>query len=279
MAVNLNQLVSDSALPISASPGRPSQSAAARPPALVLRTVCQRFGAVEILRGVSLTVQPGERVGLIGPNGAGKSTLFDMISGRQAPSSGQIDLNGQRVDGLQPFQINRLGLARSFQISQLFPRLSVFDNLRCATLWHLGYRYTFWRFLADLTNANQRTEALLKRLQLTHRRDTLAKHLSYAEQRALELGITLASDASVLLLDEPTAGMSRSETAHFMALIDTLTQGKTLLIVEHDMSVVFGLAHKIAVLVQGELLAFDTPAAVRANPAVQQAYLGALPLP
>ena len=244
-------------------------------PALVLQDVRHRFGQTEIIRGINLTVAPGERVGLIGPNGAGKSTLFNLISGRLAPSSGTVLLHGQPIQGKKPFEINRLGLSRSFQISSLFPRLSVFENLRCGVLWRLGYRYTFWKFLADLDDANTQTQALMTRLQLDHKRDALAAHLTYAEQRALELGITLAGGASVILLDEPTAGMSQSEARRFVTLIKEVTRGKTLLTVEHDMDVVFGLADKIAVLVYGELLAFDAPEAVRANPQVQDAYLGA----
>jgi len=244
--------------------------------ALALVDLHKSFGSTQIIRDLSLAVAPGERVAIIGPNGAGKSTLFDLISGRFAPSAGQIWLAGQRIDGKKPFQINRLGLARSFQISQLFPTLSVFDNLRCATMWRQGLGYTFWRLLSSLTDTNARTQTLMQRLQLDGLANTSAQQLSYAQQRVLELGMTLASDAPVLLLDEPTAGMSRSETTQFMGLIDELTRGKTLLMVEHDMSVVFGLATKIAVLVQGELLAYDTPDAVRSNPLVQQAYLGAV---
>lgn len=246
----------------------------APPPALTLTNLHKRFGDANILCGISLVVQPGERLGLIGPNGAGKSTLFDLISGRHAPSSGEIWLHGQRIDGKKPFEINRLGLARSFQISQLFTHLSVYENLRCALLWHHGVRYSFWNLLENLTDANAQTTQLMQQLQLAQQRDTLAMNLSYADQRALELGMALASGAPVLLLDEPTAGMSRSESSRFMTLIDQLTKGKTLLIVEHDMQVLFGLADKIAVLVQGELLACDSPQAVRANPRVQQAYLG-----
>ena len=246
----------------------------APPPALALTNLHKRFGSTDIIRGMNLMVQPGERLGLIGPNGAGKSTLFDLISGRHAPSGGEIWLHGQRIDGKKPFEVNRLGLARSFQISQLFTHLSVFENLRCALLWRQGVRYSFWNFLANLTDANVQTTQLMQRLHLAAQRDTLAMNLSYADQRALELGMALASSASVLLLDEPTAGMSRSESSRFMTLIDQLTKGKTLLIVEHDMQVLFGLADKIAVLVQGELLACDTPQAVRANPMVQHAYLG-----
>ena len=244
-------------------------------PALALQDLRHRFGQTEIIRGINLTVAPGERVGLIGPNGAGKSTLFNLVSGRLAPSSGAVWLHGQPIQGKKPFEINRLGLSRSFQISSLFPRLSVFENLRCGVLWRLGYRYTFWKFLADLDDANTQTQALMTLLQLDYKRDVLAAHLTYAEQRALELGITLAGGASVILLDEPTAGMSQSEARRFVTLIKEVTAGKTLLTVEHDMAVVFGLADKIAVLVYGELLAFDAPEAVRANPQVQDAYLGA----
>jgi branched-chain amino acid transport system ATP-binding protein len=248
--------------------------ASGAPAVLELREVCKRFGKTEIIRGAALEVRAGERVAIIGPNGAGKSTLFNLISGRFAPSSGEIRLNGQRIDGLAPHRINRLGLARSFQVSNLFTHLSVFENLRCAVLWSLGYRYAFWRFLASLRDANERAEEVMAMLQLDRRRDVLAMNLTYAEQRALEIGLTIAGGASVVLLDEPTAGMSKSETSRFVQLIRDVTEGKTLLTVEHDMGVVFGLADRIAVLVYGEVVAFDTPEAVRANPRVQEAYLG-----
>ena len=252
--------------------------AAASPPrvALELRDVRKRFGKTEIIRGATLKVNAGERVALIGPNGAGKSTLFNLISGRFAPSSGEILLNGARIDGLAPHRINRRGLARSFQVSNLFTHLSVFENLRCAVLWSLGYRYAFWRFLASLRDANTRAEEVMAMLRLERRRDVLAMNLTYAEQRALEIGLTIAGGADVLLLDEPTAGMSQSETRRFLQLIREVTVGKTLLTVEHDMGVVFGLADRIAVLVYGEVIAFDTPEAVRADPRVQEAYLGAM---
>jgi branched-chain amino acid transport system ATP-binding protein len=242
--------------------------------AVELRDVRKSFGKTEIIRGASLAVRPGERVAIIGPNGAGKSTLFNLVSGRLAPSSGDILVHGQRVNGLKPYQVNRMGLARSFQVSNLFTRLSVFENVRCAVLWSLGYRYAFWKFLADLTDANDRAEDVLEMIKLDRKRDVLAMNLTYAEQRALEIGITIAGGAGVILLDEPTAGMSRSETQRFVALIREVTQGKTLLTVEHDMGVVFGLANKIAVLVYGEVIAFDAPEAVRGNARVQEAYLG-----
>jgi len=242
--------------------------------ALELRAVRKHYGKTEVIRGASLQVRSGERVAIIGPNGAGKSTLFNLISGRFAPSSGEILLDGRRIDGEPPQRINRQGLARSFQVSNLFTRLSVFENLRCAVLWSLGYRYAFWRFLSGLHDANERAEQLLAMLQLERRRDVLAMNLTYAEQRALEIGLTIAGGADVVLLDEPTAGMSKSETRRFVQLIRDVTAGKTLLTVEHDMGVVFGLADKIAVVVYGEVIAFDTPAAVRANARVQEAYLG-----
>ena len=244
------------------------------PFALQLKDLRKSFGKSEIIRGINIAVPAGERVGIIGPNGAGKSTLFNLISGRFEPSSGEILLNGQRIDGKRPFEINRMGLSRSFQITNIFPKLSVFENLRCGVLWSLGYKYTFFKFLADLDDANQRASELMQMIKLDKKRDVLALNLTYAEQRALEIGITIAGGANVILLDEPTAGMSRSETSRFISLIKEVTVGKTLLTVEHDMGVVFGLADKVAVVVYGEVLAYDTPEAVRANQRVQDAYLG-----
>ena len=249
---------------------------AATPYAVELRDLRKSFGRTEIIRGTNLAVMPGERVAVIGPNGAGKSTLFNLISGRFGATSGEILLHGRAINGLKPYEINRLGLARSFQVSNLFTRLSVFENLRCAALWSLGYKYSFWQFLANLTDANDRAEEVLGMIKLDKRRDVLAMNLTYAEQRALEIGITIAGGANVILLDEPTAGMSKSETARFIGLIKEVTVGKTLLTVEHDMGVVFGLADKIAVVVYGEVIAFDTPDAVRANSRVQEAYLGSV---
>ncbi len=244
--------------------------------ALELKDLRKSFGKTEIIRGIDLAVKPGENVAIIGPNGAGKSTLFNLISGRFAPTSGEILLNGQRIDGKRPFEVNRLGLSRSFQITNIFPKLSVFENLRCGVLWSLGYKYTFLKFLVNLDDANERADQLMKMIHLDKKRDVLAMNLTYAEQRALEIGITIAGGANVILLDEPTAGMSNSETSRFIELIREVTVGKTLLTVEHDMGVVFGLADKIAVVVYGEVLAFDVPDAVRANARVQEAYLGSM---
>jgi len=242
--------------------------------ALELKDLRKSFGKTEIIRGVNLAIPAGERVGIIGPNGAGKSTLFNLISGRFEPTSGDVLLNGQSLKGKRPFEINRMGLSRSFQITNIFPKLSVFENLRCGVLWSLGYKYTFLKFLADLDDANERTDELMEMVKLDKKRDVLAVNLTYAEQRALEIGITIAGGANVILLDEPTAGMSKSETSRFINLIKNVTVGKTLLTVEHDMGVVFGLADKIAVVVYGEVIAYDVPEAVRASQTVQEAYLG-----
>jgi len=244
--------------------------------ALELRDVRKSFGKTEIIRGASLAVKEGERVALIGPNGAGKSTLFNLISGRMGISSGQILLHGQRIDGHKPYDVNRRGLARSFQVSNLFPRLSVYENLRCGVLWSMGEGYSFWKALSGCKAVNDRTEDLLEMLRLDKRRNTPVSSLTYAEQRALEIGVTIAGGGNVILLDEPTAGMSKSETARFVNLIREVTVGKTLLTVEHDMGVVFGLADRIAVLVYGEVIAFDTPENVRANDRVKEAYLGSV---
>jgi len=243
-------------------------------PAIELSGVFKAFGNTSIIRGVNLTIEPGTRQALIGPNGAGKSTLFNLITGKYPVNSGRIRLKGQDVTGLRPSEINRRGLSRSFQVTNIFPRMSVFENIRCGVLWSLGYRYSFRHRVDAAHDATERTEKVLEQLNLAARRHVPAGVLSYAEQRALEIGITIAGGADVILLDEPTAGMSHSETEHVVQLIREVTQGKTLLMVEHDMSVVFDLADRIAVLVYGEVIAHDTPERIRADPRVQEAYLG-----
>ena len=242
--------------------------------ALQLSGVKKSFGNTEIIRGVDLAIPQGERHAIIGPNGAGKSTLFNLVSGRFPVSAGSVRLNGEEIAGLKPFQINRKGLSRSFQITNIFHNLSVFENLRCAVLWSLGYKYSFWHRLEALRDARARAEEVMESIGLAPRRARPAGLLTYAEQRALEIGITIAGGAGVILLDEPTAGMSRSETDHVVALVRRVTEGKTLVMVEHDMGVVFGLADKISVLVYGEVLATGTPEEIRANAAVREAYLG-----
>src|SRR5471032_2515411 len=243
--------------------------------ALELQAVSKSFGNTAIIRGVDLAVPRGERHAIIGPNGAGKSTLFNLISWRYLVSGGDILLNGESITGLKPFEINRRGLSRSFQVTNIFQRMSVFENIRCAVLWSLGYKYSFWHRLGGLKDANLRAEEVMESIGLKRRRDTFAGVLSYAEQRALEIGVTIAGGAEVILLDEPTAGMSRSESDQAVELIRNVTVGKTLVMVEHDMGVVFGLADRISVLVYGEVIATDTPEAIRNNSKVKEAYLGA----
>jgi branched-chain amino acid transport system ATP-binding protein len=243
-------------------------------PALELRDVWKRFGRMEIIRGVSLEVPRGERHALIGPNGAGKSTLFNLISGRLMPSSGTVRINGEDVGGLAPYEINRRGLSRSFQVTNIFPRLSVWENVRCSVLWSMGYKYSFWRGVDDLADVRERTAQILAETNLLDRRDVPAGVLAYADQRALEIGITIAGGAEVILLDEPTAGMSRAEAENAVALIRRISAGRTLVIIEHDMSVVFDLADRISVLVYGEIIASDVPERIKADAAVQTAYLG-----
>jgi branched-chain amino acid transport system ATP-binding protein len=242
--------------------------------ALELRGVHKNFGITPIIRGVTLDVRQGERHAIIGPNGAGKSTLFNLISGRFAPTRGSIRLDGEDITGDIPSAIYRRGLARSFQVTNIFPRMSVYENIRCSVFWSLGYKYNCWRSAYQLRDANERTDRVLEQIRLTARRDTPAGVLTYAEQRALEIGITIAGDARVILLDEPTAGMSRAETDGAIELIRAVTRDRTLVMVEHDMGVVFNLADRISVLVYGEIIATDVPARIRENAAVQGAYLG-----
>jgi branched-chain amino acid transport system ATP-binding protein len=243
-------------------------------PALQLQNVVKSFGPIEIIRDVSLMIPAGERHAVIGPNGAGKSTLFNLISGSFAPTSGDIRVEGRSVGGAPPYQINRDGLSRSFQVTNIFHNMSVYENIRCATLWALGYRYVFWRLIGGMKDVAARTEEILDLIGLSDVRGMSAGLLSYADQRALEIGVTIAGGARVILLDEPTAGMSSHETARAVALIRKVSEGRTLVIVEHDMSVVFGLADRISVLVYGQIIATGTPSEIRANPKVREAYLG-----
>ena len=244
-------------------------------PALELSDLRKSFGKAEIIRGVDLQIGNGERHAIIGPNGAGKSTLFNLITRRFPATSGTVRLHGQDLDGLAPYQINRLGLSRSFQITNIFPKMTVFENVRCSLLWSRGYKYSFWNLVSRSNDLTEAADAILEQINLTARRELPAGVLSYAEQRALEIGITIAGGANVIMLDEPTAGMSHSETDYIVELIRKVTEDKTLIMVEHDMGVVFGLADRISVLVYGEIIATGAPEEVRANPKVQEAYLGA----
>ncbi len=242
--------------------------------ALELIDVHKSFGNSKIIDGVNLAIRQGERHAIIGPNGAGKSTLFNLISGFYEVSQGQIKLRGHDITNHAPHQINRRGLSRSFQVTNIFPRMTVFENIRCALLWPLKYKYSFWHRCNRRKELNQKTEELLEQINMADRRKIPAGELAYAEQRALEVGITIAGGAEVILLDEPTAGMSHSETDRAVELIRSVTEDKTLVVVEHDMGVVFDLADRISVLVYGEMIATDVPDRIRSNTEVQEAYLG-----
>ena len=243
--------------------------------ALHLNDVRKSFGNTEIIRGLELAVHKGERHAIIGPNGAGKSTMFNLITGRFPVTSGQITLHGQDLAGLAPYEINRLGLSRSFQITNIFPNMTVFENVRCSLLWSLGYKYSFWNMVSKSRELNEGAAEILDQINLLEKRDLPAGLLAYADQRALEIGITIAGGADVIMLDEPTAGMSHSETDYIVELIRKVTEDKTLIVVEHDMGVVFNLADRISVLVYGEIIATGSPEEVRGDPKVQEAYLGA----
>jgi branched-chain amino acid transport system ATP-binding protein len=242
--------------------------------ALKLTEVHKSFGSSKIINGVNLEVQAGDRHAIIGPNGAGKSTLFNLISGFYPINSGKIELNGQDITNKPSHLINRSGLSRSFQVTNIFPKMSVFENIRCALLWPMGYRYSFRHLCGRLKAVNEKAEGILEKINMADRRDLPAGLLAYADQRALEIGVTIAGEANVIMLDEPTAGMSKSETERAVELIHSVTEDKTLVMVEHDMSVVFDLADRISVLVYGEMVATDTPDGIRSNPRVQEAYLG-----
>ncbi|MGO1119263.1 ABC transporter ATP-binding protein [Rhodovibrionaceae bacterium A322] len=244
-------------------------------PIIEIEDLRKSFGRTEIIRGVNLEVEKGERHAIIGPNGAGKSTLFHLISGRYEPTAGAIRFKGQDIAGLPPYEIYRRGLGRSFQVTNIFPRMSVYENVRCGVMWAQECGYSFWQDADSLPEVNDRTIDILERIGLADRHLVPAGLLTYAEQRALEIGITIGGGSEAILLDEPTAGMSHSETDQAIELIRSISENKTLIMVEHDMGVIFNLADRISVLVYGEIIATDEPGAIRQNKAVQEAYLGA----
>ncbi len=242
--------------------------------ALSIRDLRKSFGATSIIKGITLDIARGERHAVIGPNGAGKSTFFHLISGRYVPDAGTILLDGQDITGLPPHVISRRGLARSFQVTSLFPRMTVFENLRSAAMQAQGAGYTFWRMVSGYAALNRRAEEMLELIGLERRREALAGALAYADQRALEIGVAVAGGAATILLDEPTAGMSHAETDRAVALIRRVTEGRTLVMIEHDLGVVFDLADRITVLADGQVIASGPPSEVRGDKAVRTAYLG-----
>ena len=241
---------------------------------LKLSKVSKSFGPAQIIKNLDLNIKKGERHAIIGPNGAGKSTLFHLISGHYTPTSGSIVLNNEEIGSLDPHDINRKGLARSFQVTNIFPKMTVAENIRCGMLWAKDYKYSIFKLVNNENELNKSTSEILEELNLNHCANIPAGLLSYADQRALEIGITIASGADTIMLDESTAGMSNSETERAVELIKKISEKRTLLIVEHDMGVVFDLADRISVLVYGEIICTDTPKKVRTNKKVQEAYLG-----
>ena len=241
---------------------------------LELKNVKKQFGPTEIIRGVNLNVKKGEIHSLIGPNGAGKSTLYNLISGVYGLTSGSIRFNNKNIENLPSYEIFRLGLSRSFQITNIFPKMSVFENVRCGLLWNMNYKYSILKILDNNQDLNDKTNAILEQISLSNYSKEPAGLLSYADQRALEIGITIAGGAETILLDEPTAGMSKSETERATNLIRNIAKNRTVLIVEHDMGVVFDLSDTISVLVYGEVICSDKPENVKTNKAVKEAYLG-----
>lgn len=241
---------------------------------LELKNVTKQFGPTEIIRGVNLNIKKGEIHSLIGPNGAGKSTLYNLISGVYKLSSGTIKFNNKNIENLPSYEIFRLGLSRSFQITNIFPKMSVFENVRCGLLWNMNYKYSTFKILDNNQDLNDKTNTILEQISLSNFSKEPAGLLSYADQRALEIGITIAGGAETILLDEPTAGMSKSETERATNLIRSIAKNRTVLIVEHDMGVVFDLSDTISVLVYGEVICSDKPENVKTNKAVKEAYLG-----
>ncbi|MBJ9710637.1 ABC transporter permease subunit [Burkholderia gladioli] len=266
---------SDPASRSSPATGKPAAITFTTPPAaLELRGIAKRFGATRVLHGVDLRVEPGERHALIGPNGAGKSTLFELIAGGSRPTRGSIRLHGREIAGRAPYAIARRGLARGFQQTSVFERLSVLDNLRCAAMHAPAQGREPLRWCRDPAALDGAARRTLEAIGLGTRGEVPAGELDYAEQRALDLGIALAGGASVFLFDEPTAGMNREQARGTLALIRAATAGCTVLMIEHDIDAVFDFADRISVLVRGERIATGTPAEIRANAAVRAAYLG-----
>lgn len=243
---------------------------------LETRNLGHHFGGPNILDNVNLTVAQGEKHAIIGPNGAGKTTLFNIISGTYTPARGKVLFKQKDITGLGACRIQRSGLGRSFQITSVFEQISAFQNIRLAILSKKKIRYNFFRFADKMDEVTRQTIAFLRKLDLWEDGHTPAGMLSYGKQRALEIGMALATDPDLVLLDEPAAGMSAEETRTAVALIRKLAASKTMVIIEHDMDVVFSLADRITVLSHGTILATGTPEEIQANPDVQSAYLGLL---
>jgi branched-chain amino acid transport system ATP-binding protein len=232
------------------------------------------FSGLEVLFNINFEVKEGERHAIIGPNGAGKTTLFNVITGTYIPSRGQVFFKGKEVTGFKPHQMIRRGMGRSFQITSTFHRLTTFQNIRIGILSKRGIRFNMFRKVDKMEAITRETDEVLRRINLDGERDLPANMLSYGKHRSLEISMALATDPDLVMLDEPTAGMSRDETHHAVELIRRLTEDKTTIIIEHDMDVVFSLADRITVLHLGKILAVGPPEEIRENQEVKDAYLG-----
>ena len=241
---------------------------------LELKGLSKDFEGLQVLLDIDLRIQEGERHAIIGPNGAGKSTLFNLITGKYHPSKGKIFLKGEDITGANPFKLNRMGMARSFQITNIFRTMTVFENVRNAILSKNKIRYNMFSRLSRMNGIDRQAEKVLNEIGLLERKGDIAGELSYGQQRALEIGLTIATDPELILLDEPTAGMSSEETREAVKLIERVTEGKTLIIVEHDMEVVFSIADRILVIYYGKVLASGLPGEIRNDQKVKDAYLG-----
>jgi branched-chain amino acid transport system ATP-binding protein len=244
------------------------------PPIVRTERLTRTFGSLMAVAQVDFEVERGELRSIIGPNGAGKTTFFRLISGEMAPSAGRIWFDGREITGMPQHRVSRLGVAKSYQITNIFPHLSVLENVRVAAQTY-RLSFNFWGRAAALAGIRDKAGAILKQVSLWDKRGLLAAHLSHGEQRHLELGIALSTDPALLLLDEPTAGMSPEETDETIHLIRRIAEGRTVILIEHKMKVVMNISDRITVLHQGQVLADGTPAEIRANLRVQQTYLGA----
>ena len=243
---------------------------------LETKNIYHDYSGLKVLFDVNLEIKTGERHAIIGPNGAGKTTLFNVITGTYRPSEGDVYFQGKEITGFAPNELVRLGMGRSFQITSTFSRLTAFENIRMGILSKRRIRFNILKLLDKMEDVTRETEEVLKRINLDGERDIPASQLSYGKSRSLEISMALATDPDLVMLDEPTAGMSVDETHNAVELIRRLTEGKTMVIIEHDMDVVFSLADRITVLHLGAILTSGTPNDIRENQAVKDAYLGDL---
>jgi branched-chain amino acid transport system ATP-binding protein len=241
---------------------------------LETKALCHDFSGLQVLMDVNLEIKEGERHAIIGPNGAGKTTLFNVITGTYKPSEGEVLFKNKEITGFPPHKLVRLGMGRSFQITSTFTWLTAFQNIRMGILSKRGIRFNFFHFLDKMDDVTRETDEVLKRINLDGERDIPANMLSYGKSRSLEISMALSTDPDLVMLDEPTAGMSVDETHNAVELIRRLTEGKTMVIIEHDMEVVFSLADRITVLHLGGILASGPPDEIKDNQAVKDAYLG-----